>query len=205
MNKDCLETVLRAVARSVGSRLKYTRLAKGYSGHTIKQAFQLLTRARVITPVYSASPSGLPLGALKDVSTFKAIMVDLGLMHSLCGLNAAEECTRENLLSIYNGALAEQFAGQELRITQAGGLYYWSREAKSSSAEVDYLAVVNGSIRPIEVKSGPEGRLKSMHLLLETFNNCGNGIVLNEGIFGTLPSKRLEFIPLYYTSAATRI
>ena len=70
VEKDCLETVLRAVARSVGRRLKYARLAEGYSGHTIKKAFQLLTRARVITPVYSASPAGLPLGALKDVSTF---------------------------------------------------------------------------------------------------------------------------------------
>ncbi len=156
-----------------------------------------VTERILITPVYSASPAGLPLGALKDVSTFKAIMVDLGLMHALCGLNAAEECSRESLLSIYSGALAEQFVGQELRITQKGDLFYWSREEKSSSAEVDYLAVINGGIHPIEVKSGPEGRLKSLHLLLKTYADCGSGLVLNEGTFGNLPSEKLEFVPLY--------
>jgi len=133
VDKDCLETVLRSVARSVGQQIKYARLAEGYSGHTIKKAFRLLTLARVITPVYSANPSGFPLGALKNASIFKAIMVDLGLMHSLCGLNANEQCSRANLLSIYRGALAEQFVGQELRITQGGDLFYWSRASKSSS------------------------------------------------------------------------
>lgn len=203
VDRECLETVFRSVARSVGNQLKYTRLAEGHSGHTIKKAFQLLMRARVITPVYAASASGLPLGALKDASAFKAIMVDLGLMHALCGLNAAEECSRDKLLSAYSGALAEQFVGQELRTTQSGGLYYWSRQEKNSSAEVDYLSVTDGVIHPVEVKSGPEGRLRSLHLLLKSIPDCGNGIVLNEGVYGRLASGRLEFVPLYYTASAT--
>ena len=40
-------------------------------------------------------------------------------------------------------------------------------EAKSSSAEVDYLIAINNQICPIEVKSGDAGRLKNLHLLLQ--------------------------------------
>jgi predicted AAA+ superfamily ATPase len=203
IDRDCLETVLKSIAKSVGSRIKYSHLAEGYSGHTIKRAVQLLERARVITPVFSTSPSGLPLGALKNVQNFKAILVDIGLMHALCGLDAMEECSREKLLSIYNGSLAEQFVGQELRTTQKGRLFYWSREAKSSSAEVDYVVVVDGEIRPVEVKSGTSGKLKSLHLLLETYPACGRAIVLNEGRFGVGAETRIDFMPLYFAASST--
>ena len=77
------------------------------------------------------------------------------------------EYAKGDLLKIYNGAMAEQFAGQEMLVSQNGSLYYWSRPAKSSSAEVDYLAIINGSIVPVEIKSAPAGRLKSLHLLLD--------------------------------------
>ncbi len=203
VNRDCLEAVLRGVAASVGRQLKYTHLAEGHSLYSIKKAFQLLVRARVITPVYSASPSGLPLGAQSDASTFKAVMVDMGLMHHLCGLNASTALSGEDLLSIYNGALAEQFVGQELRITQGGALYYWSRNVRNSSAEVDYLTVVDGIIRPLEVKSCSEGRLKSLHLLLQTYTNCGKGLVFNQGVYGEMASQKIEFAPLYYVSTIT--
>jgi len=47
--------------------------------------------------------------------------------------------------------MAEQFVGQEILVPQQGGLYYWNRQAKSSTAEVDYLTVLNSRIHPVEV------------------------------------------------------
>ncbi|MCK9197035.1 MAG: DUF4143 domain-containing protein [Syntrophales bacterium] len=52
---------------------------------------------------------------------------------------------------------AKQIVGQEMLIFQQDELYYWDRYAKSSSAEVDFLAVVDGMIQPVEVKSGAWG------------------------------------------------
>ena len=46
-------------------------------------------------------------------------------------------------------------------------LFYWHREARGSSAEVDYLLEDRGKVIPIEVKSGVRGKLKSMRLFLE--------------------------------------
>ena len=76
-------------------------------------------------------------------------------------------------------------------------MYYWSREAKSSSAEVDYLVVRNGEVYPVEVKSGAGGRLKSLHLMLQAYPNCPEGLVLYSGPYCKLPEQQLIFMPLY--------
>ena len=77
-------------------------------------------------------------------------------------------------------------------------LYYWSREAKSSSAEVDFLITMNGRIHPVEIKSGASGRLRSLHLLLETYPNCPSGYVFSTRPYSELPKQKLIFLPLYY-------
>lgn len=89
------------------------------------------------------------------------------------------------MLAIYQGAMAEQFVGQELTAAGHSDLYYWAREAKSSSAEVDFLAVVDNRICPVEVKSGAAGRLRT-------------GYVLSCAPYGESPEHQLLFLPLYY-------
>jgi len=84
-------------------------------------------------------------------------MLDLGLMRYLSGMPDDVEYAKGDLLAIYRGTMAEQFVGQEMLISQNGSLYYWDRQAKSSFAEVDYLAVIDGRIHPVEVKSGTTG------------------------------------------------
>ena len=106
---------------------------------------------------------------------------------------------KENLLSVYNGQLAEQFVAQELLAWHSEHLHYWSRAARSANAEVDYLAVRDGRIYPLEVKSGPAGRLRSLHLCLKTYPNCEQGWVLRDGPYEELPEQKLVFWPLYAT------
>ena len=76
---------------------------------------------------------------------------------------------------MFQGAVAEQFAGQEILVSQKNHrrveLYYWVREAKNSNAEIDYMIELNAKVIPIEVKFGASGRLKSMHLFLEKYHS----------------------------------
>lgn len=185
------------------TQIKYTRLGDGYSGPTKKKAFDLLCLADVARKVPSVDPSGLPLGASASAKTFKALVLDIGLMRYLTGMPPEVEYAKTDLLAIYRGAMAEQFVGQEMTVSQNGSLYYWDRQAKSSSAEVDYLAVLNGTIHPVEVKSGASGSLKSLHLFLETYRNCGNALVFSMRQFAELPEQRISFMPLYSAYAAT--
>ena len=145
-DKRCLNAVFTSTARSVGQQIKYSHLTEGYTNPTIKKAFDLLCLAQVIRKVSSASPAGLPLGASASARKFKALMLDIGLMQHLCGIPVDVEYAKTDLLAIYQGALAEQFVGQELAAAGQNEIYYWSRDAKSSKAEVDYLIVINGQI-----------------------------------------------------------
>jgi len=202
-DKDCLDGVLAGVARGVGGQIKYARLVEGFDNRAIKRAFDLLSRAQVVRPVRAASPSGLPLAASASPKRFKAIMVDVGLMQRLCGLRVDVEYARSDLLQVFRGALAEQFVGQELLATRSD-LYYWAREERGSTAEVDYLIDAGGRVMPIEVKAGPAGRLRSLKMLLERYPSAAPGVVVSAGAYATLPEQRLVFVPLYSAGAAAR-
>lgn len=130
-------------------------------------------------------------------------MLDIGLLRSLSGLPVEVEYARTELLAIYWGAMTEQFVGQEMTVAQQGNLCYWNRSAKSSTAEVDYLAVVNGVIHPVEVKSGATGSLKSLHLFLAAYPGCGKALVLSARPYAELPEQKITFMPLYMAYAAT--
>jgi predicted AAA+ superfamily ATPase len=198
VDKRSLDYALGAVAKNIGHQVIYTRLSDEFTGPTNKKAIDLLTLARVVSKVHAASPASLPLSATASDKRFKALLVDTGILRSLNQLPSNIEYLKNDLLQMYHGALAEQFAGQEFIASGLENLYYWSREAKSSSAEVDYLIVKNNKICPVEIKGGAAGKLRSLHLLLREFPNVDQGYVLSTAPFGVMPSQKIVFLPLYY-------
>ncbi|MCK4907548.1 MAG: ATP-binding protein [Spirochaetes bacterium] len=204
VDNQCLNTVLTMCAQSVGKQIKYSGLAEGYGNPTIKKAFHLLAQAKIIKKVPAVNPSATPLEATASHKVFKSIMIDIGLMRYLSGMSVETELAKTDLLNIFRGTMAEQFAGQEILSSQKDQLYYWSRQAKSSTAEVDFVANVDNKIFPIEVKSGASGRLKSLHLFLSTYTKSPHGIVFSERPYEVLPEQKLVFIPLYFVFSFIR-
>ncbi len=200
---SCLNSVLANVPQKIGQQIKYSILAEGYSNPTIKKAFDLLETARLFRKVRSASPAGLPLGASASDKKFKAIMLDIGLLGSLMGNPRSSEYQKTGLLTIFQGAMAEQFVGQEILAATNNDLFYWNRDAKSSNAETDYLIEKQSKIIPVEVKSGKGGSLKSLHLLLETYKNVEEAFVFSDSNYGKIHEQKITFIPLYYAAKAT--
>jgi hypothetical protein len=204
VDRHCLETVWANAAKAVGDQIAYARLAQDYSGTTNKKAFQVLSTARLLRPVYAASADGLPLSCMAT-PRIKTILGDIGLMQSVCNRTATDEWAQQDLLAIYRGALAEQFVGQELAASLPGHEpHWWKRESKNSTAEVDYLVELHNGIQPVEVKSGSAGSLKSLHQLLKDHPGCRDGIVLSCAPFAELPEQRLRFIPLYFAGSLNR-
>ncbi len=196
-DRKCIDNVFVSVSRFVGNQIKYTKLSEDFSSHTIKKAFNLLCDANVIQKIPSVSQAGLPFGAFSSHKKFKALFLDIGLLQNISGLPVDFEYQKSNLLSIYNGKLAEQFVGQELLSRGNNELYYWARNSKSSTAEVDFLTSKNGEIIPVEVKSGPSGRLKSLHLFLKLNEKIKTGYVLQQNKYSEIPEQRIKFLPLY--------
>lgn len=202
-DKRCLNDVLFSVTQKIGQQIKYAQLSEGFSNPTIKKAFDLLCTARLIHKVRSASPAGLPLRASASDKKFKAVFLDIGLLSHLSGLSIQTEYLKDKLLSIFRGALAEQYVGQELLAGDQEELFYWSRAARGSTAEIDYLMVKEDEIIPVEVKSSSSGRLRSLHFVLENFPNIPEGYIYSDASYGKMQEQRLIFLPLYYAGNQT--
>lgn len=197
---ESLERVMNSVPSKVGSRVKYTHIDPDKRIETTKTSLNILEKALVIHLIHSTNTSELPLGADRQAKIFKPLFLDIGLMQHMCGIDPKESLKAADLNNVYKGAVAEQFVGQEL--LAAGGsenfnLYYWSRQKKSSTAEVDFVFVRNGKIYPVEVKSGSSGRMKSMHIFLEEHPTTEKGFVLSSSVYEKQTVDRLFFAGIY--------
>jgi len=165
-----LQKVFDEAPRLVGSRVKYSNIDPASKSRDIKQALNLLKLAGIIYPVYATAASGLPLGAQANEAKFKLNFLDVGLMQNACGLQSELTLTND-FIQVNAGAVTEQLIGQELRAYSDSylehNLFFWARDKKSSSAEVDYVVAVDSLILPVEVKAGKTGTLKSLKLFIE--------------------------------------
>jgi len=165
-----LAAVLDSVPNQLGKKFTYAKVDRDERAVTLKQSLDLLTLARVCHRVVSTSGKGLPLGAGANAKTIKVVHLDIGLVSSALRLDLAALERAEDIDLVNAGAIAEQAVGQLLRLIGQGNeepaLWYWSREARSSSAEVDYLAAPTSHVLPIEVKAGAGGAMRSLHVFM---------------------------------------
>jgi uncharacterized protein len=200
VDRAVLTRILASLPERVGMQVKYASLYPEKRVETIKQCLQVLEQALMVHRVTASSAMGLPLGAQTNDKYFKFILLDIGLFRSLSGMGASLVLSDSQLLADFRGRSAEQFIGQEL--LASGGsenqkMYYWARIEKGSDAEVDYLWVKDGMIIPIEVKSGPSGKLKSLHQYFLAHPKADHGLVFHDGIAEMDRDNKILYQPLY--------
>jgi len=163
-----LEQVLTQAPASFGSRFKIRELARGERDRPVATALDLLERAMVLHRAVPTARTALPLLG-RGKAAHKLLPLDVGLALAQLGVNA-EYLSGGPLEALMDGRLAEIFAGIQLlarRPDRPRELHFWTREGKGgATAEVDYLLPTPHGVLPIEVKSGPAGSLKSLHLFL---------------------------------------
>jgi predicted AAA+ superfamily ATPase len=170
-----ISTAFNSVLKQTGSKFKYTDKEQVYSAFQIKNAVELLIMAGLVIPVIHTSANGLPLGAEINPKFRKLFLLDTGVFQRILGLQLSDILLDDNFDIINKGNIAEMFVGLEL--LKAGScyeqtqLYYWHREEKGSNAEVDYVIEKNEKIIPIEVKSGKQGSMQSLHLFIKEKNS----------------------------------
>jgi len=95
--------------------------------------------------------------------------LDTGLVNYSLGIQA-EMLAMDDLNSAYKGAIIPHLVTQELISLQSISAHtpnFWVREKAQSNAEVDLLYPYNKLVIPIEIKSGSNGTLKSLHQFIE--------------------------------------
>lgn len=198
-----LQTIFAKTPGIIGQWLKYSTLDPDVASATLKNALHKLRDAGLIIPIYATSAAGLPFITHRNEKKCKLLFLDIGLVERACNLGL-ELLFQENLLLINDGALAEQFVGQELLAymgkEETNALYSWFREEKSSRAEIDFLINVQGKIIPIEVKAGAIGKLRSLKIFM-TENKTSIGVRISESPFSlngpilSIPFYLIEEIP----------
>ena len=172
VNAGRLDKVFRRIPSLAGQKVKYVNIDRNEKTAALAQAIHLLELARVIYCVRHTAGNGLPLEAEVNDRNYKPIFLDIGLMQSALNLRYSDVLKTKELIEINAGSLAEQFVGQHLLFDfeyyEKPSLYYWNRESKSSTAEIDYLITYKGQIVPVEVKAGKTGTLRSLHLFVSS-------------------------------------
>jgi len=213
-----VQLVFDQLPLQVGRKLKYANISHDYRSTDIANALQQLCLAKIASKVCHSSANGIPLGAEKNERLFKTLFLDIGLLSTALKLNVLN-LRRQDLTLINNGALAEQFVGQQLLYAgnayQSPELYYWQREAKNAAAELDYVITHGQRIIPIEIKAGKTGTLKSLHQFLKEKHlafglrfNADQPSLLQASINmtdGGQLSYQLLSLPLYLAGQTQRI
>lgn len=76
----------------------------------------------------------------------------------------------QDLNDFYRGKIIQHLIAQEFISTKEDPGYkphFWVREEKNSNAEVDLIYQYGKYIIPVEVKSGKQGSLRSLHQFIE--------------------------------------
>jgi predicted AAA+ superfamily ATPase len=139
-----------------------------YKSREMGESLRTLEKALLVQLIYPNTATSLPM--LPNLKRSPRLQIlDSGLLNYFVGIQKDIIGTKD-LNSIYQGTLIEHLTGQELLAFQykaLSSLHFWVREKKESNAEVDFIYLFEGQIYPIEVKSGKEGKLKSLHLFMD--------------------------------------
>lgn len=139
-----------------------------YRAREVGEAFRLLQKAMLLELVYPTTSTVIP--ALPELSRMpKLIWFDTGIVNYAAQVRG-EILGNNDILDLWRGHIAEQVVAQELstlnyKIGQKRS--FWTKGNGKNGAEVDFTWIVDGQLIPIEVKSGHNSRLKSLHSFID--------------------------------------
>lgn len=139
-----------------------------YRSREMSEAFQTIAKAMLLELVYPSSSEQLPL--LQNFRKHpKLLWLDTGLVNYAAQIQK-DVFLLPDIQEVWRGRIAEHIVGQELLALDnrtSATRAFWARNKNNSSAEVDYLLPFEGLAIPIEVKSGHNAKLRSLHLYMD--------------------------------------
>ena len=198
-----------------GQTITYNRFGgSNYTSKEVHEALEVLQKAFLLNLDYPVTTVKAPtIPALTRQP--KLVWLDSGIMNFSVDIQT-EYLQNHSLLDVWKGHAAEQIVAQELRIAldrnYRNEQFYWVRDKKGSTAEVDFVWQHNSSIVPIEVKSGTNAHLRSLHSFMDTADSTNIAIRVWPGNYAiddvTTPmgkTFRLINLPFYYVGIIDKV
>jgi uncharacterized protein len=171
-NEQQLQIIRFAIHQAIfraGHRTTFQEFGNAnYSSKAIGEVLRALEKTHLLHILHPVTGTTLPLEPDYKKSP-RIQFLDTGLINYFAGLQKDILGTKD-LSSVYQGKLIEHLVGQELLSFQSLSLqklHFWVRYKKQSDAEIDFIYPYQSKLIPIEVKSGPKGHLKSLHVFLD--------------------------------------
>jgi uncharacterized protein len=200
-----LKIVFPGIFPLISHNFKYSNIDPDLRSREIKYVLEHLINAGLIYQIFATSANGYPLAAGIKHKKFKIIFLDIGLAQHALKIDP-KIILEKNIIQVNNGAIAEQFVGQELLAYSKpiidAQLFYWEREKSTSSSEIDYVYSFDHQIIPIEVKAGATGRLKSLRIFMNE-KKSKIGVRILQKPFSC--EKDILTVPFYLISKLAKI
>jgi uncharacterized protein len=181
--------------------------ASQYKSREVGEAFRALELAGLIQVMYPTTHTEPPL--LPDLKRKPRLQfLDTGLMNYASDIQA-EMLALTDFTDFYRGFVVNHIVIQEIIAQQTRLDYkpvFWVREKANSNAEVDACVKWKNLVIPIEVKSGSQGRLRSLHEFIDACPHnfavrlLGNKLSVEKG--ETRNGKTFSLLNLPYCCAS---
>lgn len=183
-----------------------------YRSREMGEALRTIERALLLELVYPVTSEQIPLMPNYRRKP-KLLWLDTGLVNYYAGVRN-EIFNGVDIMSVWKGRIAEHIVAQELiaeNFDFGVRRNYWLRDKLDASSEIDFVYQFGNKVIPIEVKSGNNSKLRSLHQFME---KAPHDIAIRvwTGRYSvdevTTPSKktfRLLNLPFYYVGQLKEI
>ena len=179
-----------------------------YRSREVGEALRSLHKARLIQLIYPTVSTSLP--QMVDFTRKPRLQfLDTGLFNFILGIQA-EMIGIQDLSDFFRGRIIQHLVYQEIQSQNNGletHLHFWVREKSNSSAEVDLVVPHQNLLLPVEIKSGAQGRLRSLHQFIDEAEHSygirllGNHLSVQEAHTPSGKPYRLLNLPYYLASS----
>ena len=167
--QDTIRYILNYGWTSAAHRIQFAKFTNtSFKSADVSNAFRTLEKALLLELVYPLTSTSFPI--LPDLKKSpKLFWLDTGLVNYAAGMQEELLFTTDSD-ELWNGDIAEHIVAQELlgaTTTFGEKRMFWVRDARNSQAEVDFVLRHKSHLLPIEVKTGSNSKLRSLHLFME--------------------------------------
>jgi predicted AAA+ superfamily ATPase len=172
-DRKVIKHIMTTAHLYMDKRIKFQNFGQSnYRSREVGEAMRNLNDAKIIQLIYPTTDVEIPVKPDLRKSP-RLQFLDTGLINNELGIQA-EMLSFTDLSSSYKGAIIPHLITQELislNTINDKKPHFWIREKKQSSSEVDLVFAFQDKVIPIEIKSGSEGTLKSLHQFVEHTNH----------------------------------
>ncbi len=196
-----------------GQRISLAGFAgSSYKSREMGEAFKTLEKTMLLELVYPTVHTEMPIFTELKRSP-KLFWLDSGLVNYSAKIQK-EIFGSSDIMDAWRGNVAEQIVAQELlamdyRVSHKRN--FWVRDKHGSDAEIDFVIQYDNKVIPIEVKSGNNAKLRSLHIFMDGVSHnlavrvWSNPLSIDEVVTPNGKLFKLINLPFYYVGMVEKV